>query len=78
MRVVLLISCVSLSGCMHGCGGDAPDDGDESASPSYSAGAEGSGPVRIEGTDEASEDYAEPPPVEPPPLEASPETESER
>lgn len=62
MRPLLLLLCVSLSGCMHGCGGDAAD-GDEGEAPSSvpSAGAE-------EGVTAADDDtdYAEPPPIEPP------------
>jgi hypothetical protein len=66
MRPLLLVLCVSLSGCMHGCGGDAAD-GDREGPPTTeapSAGAEGDA-VEAVGT-EGSEDYAEPPPVEPP------------
>lgn len=65
MRPLLLLLCVSLSGCMHGCGGDA-GDGDHEGHPAAeasSAGAEGA--VEAAGA-EASEDYAEPPPIEPP------------
>jgi len=67
MRPLLLLLCVSLSGCMHGCGGDSSDREEGTHRGAPNAGAEEGDPAdETHDTEEDSEDYAEPPPIEPP------------